>query len=134
MEGLMKRDMDLIRNLLLEIEDSDRPVLYISHFLGSERFQDVEQAVLEYHFRLLIEAGFLDADRKQGISTVGSWYIRHLTWEGHEFLGTIRDPEIWRRTKEGASAAGGWSVGFIRDVGTAYLKLKAKEVLGLDLN
>jgi DNA-binding transcriptional ArsR family regulator len=128
----MKRDMDLIRNLLLEIEESEKPVLYIADLMAAERLQGIEQSDVDFHLKLLIEAGLIDANKKQGISTVGGWYIRQLTWDGHEFIDSIRDPEIWRKTKEGASAAGSWSIGRLKDLGTAYLKLKAKEVLGFD--
>ncbi|MBO1903977.1 DUF2513 domain-containing protein [Microvirga sp. 3-52] len=128
----MKRDMDLIRNLLLEIEESEKPVVYIADLMAAERLQGIEQLDIDFHLKLLIEAGLIDANKKQGISTVGGWYIRQLTWNGHEFIDSIRDPEIWRKTKEGASTAGSWSIGLLKDLGTAYLKLKAKEVLGFD--
>jgi hypothetical protein len=35
---------------------------------------------------------------------------RRLTAAGHDYLDTIRDPEIWRQTKEGARAAGGFTI------------------------
>jgi DNA-binding transcriptional ArsR family regulator len=109
MGAIMNRDMDLVRNLLLEIEASEKPVLYIGDLLSADRVDGANQPTIELHLKLLIEAGLIDANQKQGISTVGRWYVRRLTWDGHEFLDTIRDPEIWRKTKEGASAAGSWS-------------------------
>jgi DNA-binding transcriptional ArsR family regulator len=129
----MKRDMDLIRNLLLVVEASEQPVVYIADLMVAERLQGMEQSDIDFHLKLLIEAGLIDGNKKQGLSTVGNWYVRRLTWDGHEFLDTIRDPEIWRKTKEGASAAGNWSVGTLKEFGTALLKAKAQTVLGLDL-
>jgi Hypothetical protein (DUF2513) len=32
-----------------------------------------------------------------------NWVDLNLTWQGHEFLETVRDPDVWERTKEGAS-------------------------------
>ena len=61
------------------------------------------------------------------------WNIMRLTWEGHEFLDTVRDPEIWRKTKSGAATAGGYAFGFMKDLATAYAKHVAKERLGLEL-
>ena len=51
----------------------------------------------------------------------------------YNFLDAVRDLEVWKRTKEGASKMGGWTFGLLKDLGTAYLKHKAKDLLGLDL-
>ena len=56
-----------------------------------------------------------------------------LTWNGNEFLEAVRDPEVWRRTKEGAQRAGSASVEFIWEMAKAYGKHVIKERLGLDL-
>jgi DNA-binding transcriptional ArsR family regulator len=112
---------------------SEKPVLYIGDLLSADRVNGADQSTIEIHLKLLIEAGLIDANQKQGISTVGGWYVRRLTWDGHEFLDTIRDPEIWRKTKEGASAAGSWSIGAIKEIGTALLKAKVQSVLGIEL-
>ena len=50
-----------------------------------------------------------------------------LRWTGHEFLETIRDPDVWRMTKQGASQVGGLSLDFMKQLATAYLKQKAKD-------
>ncbi|MCK0551051.1 DUF2513 domain-containing protein [Pseudomonas syringae] len=34
------------------------------------------------------------------------WQPRRLTYKGHEFLDTVRDEEIWRRTKAGGVGLG----------------------------
>ena len=79
----------------------------------------------------MLEAGLLE---KLGESRHAKLlHIRGLTWEGHDFLDTVRDPDVWKRTKEGASKMGGWTFGLLKDLGTAYLKHVAKERLGLDL-
>ena len=36
--------------------------------------------------------------------------INRLTFNGHEFLDTVRDGEIWKLAKEGATKAGVASV------------------------
>jgi hypothetical protein len=80
------------------------------------------------------EAGLIDAyhdgDREYGTF---EWNIRRLTWEGHEFLDAVRDPEIWRKTKAGAATTGGFTLGLLKDLATAYAKHVAKERLGLDM-
>lgn len=128
----MSRDMDLVRELLLRLDALPVGRLYI--VTGSDKEFDVpgyKPNVINHHLEMLAKAGFIDAP--------GSWpghggiAYRGLTWEGHDFLDTVRDPEVWKRTKDGATKMGGWTFGLLKDLGTAYLKHVAKERLGLDL-
>lgn len=129
----MKRDMDLIRELLLQIESHDMGVVYVSHLKGAVSLQAINEEVLVYHLDLMKEAGLIHGRKPSALSTVSPWIIERLTWEGHEFLDTIRDPDIWKKTKNGASTAGSWTIGILKDIGTAYAKQKAQEYLGLSL-
>jgi hypothetical protein len=76
----MKRDMDLIRELLLKIEESDD-----TPSLRDIRPSDVvEEEFLRCceHLRLLYGEGFVT-----GYATLdGDWLGLKLTWPGHEFL------------------------------------------------
>ncbi|MER9526648.1 DUF2513 domain-containing protein [Mesorhizobium sp. M0292] len=56
-----------------------------------------------------------------------------LTFKGHEFLDSIRDDEIWRKTKDGARKMGGAGIEFMWEMAKAYGKHVAKEKLGLEL-
>ena len=56
-----------------------------------------------------------------------------LSWEGCEFLDTVRSPEVWRRTKEAAGKVGGVSIAVLADIAKATAKILIKEHLGLDL-
>jgi hypothetical protein len=62
-----------------------------------------------------------------------NWVDLNLTWQGHEFLEAVRDPEVWRRTKEGAAKVGNFAISFLFDAAKAYAKHIAKERLGLEL-
>jgi hypothetical protein len=131
------RDMDLIRELLLKIEGGQTSFEAISgdgaSFLGieTETFLTREQAdKLSSHLDLLEQAGFIEiAFRSLG----GTLIVKRITWQGYDFLDSIRDPEVWRKTKEGASKAGSWTVQLLVEVSKAYAKQKLKEVTGLDL-
>jgi hypothetical protein len=128
----MKRDMDFVRDILLKIEGSNEGVTSIKA-LGLAESGTPAYERLAYHVEMLIEeAGFVrgvDASSMDG----ADWLNLRLTWRGHEFLDTIRDPDIWRRTKQGAEKVGNWSLDFLVDAAKAYAKAKAKELLGLDL-
>jgi hypothetical protein len=45
-----------------------------------------------YHLSLLKEAQFIECPGSQPIG--GGIGFRRLTWEGHEFIDAVRDPEI----------------------------------------
>lgn len=127
----MKRDFDYVRKLLLDIEGGQTEFETIEpddeEEQGDSDREDKER--LGYHLHIMSQAGLIDVMSV----TFGGYYLRGLTWEGHDFLDTIRDPEVWRKTKEGAGKVGGLTFGLVKDLGTAYLKHVAKERLGLDL-
>jgi hypothetical protein len=119
--------MDLVREILLAVEDD-------VHSFGSGtddgRLAAYPDEQVLYHVELLEQAALL-----AGVSvlTGAVCRVQTLTWQGHDFLDTVRDPEVWTRTKDGASRMGGWTFGLLKDIGAAYLKHIAKERLGLDL-
>jgi hypothetical protein len=93
----MKRDMNLIRFLLLDTEGED-PKPDLSPY--SE-----EQKV--YHSALLIEAGLVDGRIIGGSNgePVGTVTLR-LTWAGHEFLDAARNDTIWHKAGERIKKSG----------------------------
>ena len=119
----MKRDMDLIRNLLIGIEkDTD---LDGKHELHLERPEELgisghSMQEVAYNLGLLIQAGFVDG----GVAYLGDALIaiRSLTWEGHEFLDNIRDPGIWVKTKERISGLSGVGLTVVAAIAQAELK------------
>lgn len=94
----MKRDMDLIRELLVAIEDNPKLdgsnwiLFYDPKELGIENHTAKEVA---YHLNLLIEAGFV----RGKVSADLMPELARLTWDGHEFLANIKDAGIWGKTK-----------------------------------
>ena len=100
----MKRDWDLIRELLLEFEkrcDGDQSAN--SRLLEIESRSDTEIA---YHISLLAEAGLIDA-ADRSTNTDSQWLVNRLTWDGHEFLDAARDRGRWQRAKETITSKGG---------------------------
>jgi len=89
----MKRDMNLIRGLLLAAENGD-----LDEFAKG---RDQDEVV--YHCRLLSEAGFIE-----GRPTAGNGFLfLKITWDGHDFLDSIRADNIWRETQEKLEKVGG---------------------------
>ena len=87
----MKRDMDLVRTILLALADSDEPLLS-TDLVTDEYSRDV----IGYHFLILDEAGLIMANVKPAGDD--PYYIAaasRLTWEGNDFL----DESIWKRVR-----------------------------------
>ena len=127
----MKRDMDYVRDLLLKLEAAPTAIEDSTVLLSDQSSEEAE-AKLNYHLEMLDQAGLLNAMESNAIGH-DQWYDLRLTWQGHEFLETIRDPEVWSRTKAGAKKAGNFAMGFVVDLATAYGKHVAKERLGIEI-
>lgn len=131
----MKRDLDLIRSLLLRLEEVQKRPL-TTHTLpfghASLAVEGHTADEIGHALELMVDAGFLEV-QGSGFAGGGSILFHRLTWQGCEYLDDVRDPEVWRRTKEGASKVGGASLSFAWEMAKAYGKQVAKERLGLDL-
>lgn len=89
----MKRDLDLIRLVLLEVEKNDEPTRGIS--VAVEGYSDVQ---IQYHVKLLRDAGFIVA-RSGSSPEKMDYQPKSLTWAGHDFLDATRSATIWNRVK-----------------------------------
>jgi hypothetical protein len=122
----MKRDFDLIRKILTEVESQEA----FRHFHGFE-YEGYSVNTVNEHIELLIEAGLIEgyvtrfADGETGHNS-----IRRLTWAGHDFLESMRDDTIWKRVKETViKPAGGVGFEILKEI----LKKEARERLGLPI-
>jgi hypothetical protein len=117
----MKRDMDLIRDILLEIEAND----------DVPSLDEKDDRYLQ-HLLLLQEAGLI-AGVAVCVCDRGELYPQkinrpRLTWQGHEFLDAARNDTIWQRTMARLRDAG---VSGTFDVVKALLIQAATAQLGL---
>lgn len=123
-DGEMKRDMDMIRNLLLAIEDDERldgtksirlsswePGLQMA--AGSHSIEHVR-----YNLRLLIEAAFVDGTIKVSDGPA----VRKLSWAGHEFAASVRDESVWGRTKKRLDGLPSVAVSVIAEIAKAEVR------------
>ena len=104
----MKRDMDLVRDIMLEIEEKssiEMDHLQIVDLTSVGREYDSDNIL--WHCDLLIEAGFVKGRAFRTGGGLQEVIIQSLTWDGTEFLDTIRRKTVWEKTKErmGSSSA-----------------------------
>ncbi len=94
----MKRDLNLIREILLEVESCAN---YRGADTGTIKAGVIPPDIIQYHIGLLVDAGLIDETIR---SSVNPQFMPHfnvnLTWSGHEFLDNARNDSIWEAVKE----------------------------------
>ena len=48
-------------------------------------------------------------------------------------MDAVRDPEIWRKTKQGADAVGSFSFELVKQLASGFIKTKIEEHTGVKL-
>ena len=121
----MKRDLDLIRKILLEVESCtnvrgvDTSMIKVS---------GTSTDVIKYHVGLLVDAGLITGKRVQLLESSGAFYLQlNLTSRGHEFLDNARNDSIWQTVKKELGSKWG-SVSF--GVLETLLKQAVLKILG----
>src|SRR5208283_4814196 len=119
---IVKRDMDLVRELLLKIEDNPQMDGTREFYYAKPEEMGIEghsREEVAYHLMLLIEEGYID-----GAVTMAHpmQVIRRLTNSGHDFLGSISDPGIWEKTKERLSGLPSVALPVVAQVALAEFK------------
>lgn len=99
----MKRDLNLVRQILLAIEQS--PSGFAPRQLVIDGYTDEQ---IGYHVHLMKEAGLVEASDTTGFKSSSPEAIaRQLTWSGHEFLDAARDDVRWTAALALATAKAG---------------------------
>lgn len=123
----MKRDMDLIRSILLDVEE--RKPAYES-WDPKSFFEDKDAAVVAEHMNLLISEGYLTGTVDYTPQSDSCFFSAiDLTWKGHEFLSLSREKHVWKVAKDKILDAG---LAFSMPLLMECLKNVAKKYLNLD--
>ena len=128
----MKRDMDLVRSLLLYLEQKPGPEHTAAATIQIEGREELE---IQYHLNLLYQAGMINGEAVRSSTSDRIIYVLpfELTWTGHEFLESVRDPEIWRNAKATASTAGTAGADFLWGIAKELVKRAIRSHTGLDI-
>jgi len=117
----VKRDKDLIRELLFQCEQAEE---WLHMLEGDTLGASLEERRRGYHVELMMDEGLL--------APVGAGTYR-VTSFGHDYLDAIRSDTVWTKTKAGAAQVGGMTLGMIKELAVAYVKQEAAEKLGIKL-
>lgn len=121
----MKRDLDLIREILIFIEENAElnENLYLSDFQQLNKPLDE----IAYQLQLLNDAGFIESKEIKAIGLYDC-FVDRMTMYGHEYLDSIRNETVWSKTKEKLNVIGGSaSLSVVQTLATTV----AKALLGI---
>lgn len=122
----MEKDLDLVRKLLIHLEQ--KPDDKMVHGLEIENYS---KSQVMYHFILMDQACLIRCEREVSSSTsdrIIKVYPFSLTWEGHEFLEASRNEARWNEAKKIVKEKSG-TLSF--DLLKAILLALAKKSIGL---
>lgn len=91
----MKRDIELIKKILLTIESHEERFYPISSVKSEEVFS-VDEKTLWMHIRLLSDYNLV---YKSDIDCMNEFSYA-LTWQGFDFLDDSRNPTVWEAAKK----------------------------------
>lgn len=118
----MKRDMDLVRNLLLFFESRQEHTLMYFDLSGIDGY---EPDTIAHHVTIMTEAGLLTPFTlttddspigPQTVSTHPNLIGYSLSWQGHEFLDAARQDNRWESAKRLAKTVGGVGFEVLKDI------------------
>lgn len=114
----MKRDMDLIRAIILYLQRDKEYDL--EEFYEEFRSNGYDIPVVKEHVYLLVEAGYVEGD---GCLENGLYMALRLTWHGHEFIDTINSDRVWGDVKDRVKRLGGsFSFEIVKELGAELAK------------
>ena len=127
----MKRDIELIRQLLLKLEDQ-KIVPNLTRSLRPADLQidgyDIDVIVL--HLDMLTNSPYL---KNSKIDTGGNLLFMGISWEGHELIDAIREKDVWKETLENARKNGSTeTISFIFEIAKSVIKKQLKEKAGIE--
>ena len=102
---IMKRDLDLLRKMLLRIEelDSTKSKITINSFSDLCDYPPL----ISLHIELLIDDGFIETSEPIYRGPISDYWIYRLTSSGYDYLDAIRNPSIWQSTLNKIESVGG---------------------------
>ena len=98
----MKRDMDLVREILLAIEELDTDGVgceerHLQRYLQEREYDNYDK--IYGHCKMMHQADLIKFKLESG----GEHFLEEpitILWEGREFLDDVRDQRVWGKVKE----------------------------------
>lgn len=127
----MKLNHDCIRTLLIYLEENLEAKenglprgLKLGH-IEDESLTAFSQEDIYYSAKKLVEAKYIEVMNKEVAPRV--MMINEITWDGHQYLDSIRDPKVWREIKNRTKDLSGITIEIVKSLGIEI----TKQMLGL---
>ena len=135
----MKLDHDCIRDVLLSVERLQR----FEYRTGTGNFLNysVTRNILEndlqnrnaedicYSVLMLADAGYIIASINHTDQRVVSYSVHRLTYDGHEYLESIRDGNVWNKVKSVIGDVGISTFDAVKKTAISLLLSKVQDIL-----
>jgi len=122
----LKLNYDCLRKILLSIEKNlewddslNYYILNLNFFV--QELKEFSKPEIAYALKMGIEANLIEGLVNDCDSCILDIVCYGLTYEGHQFLDTVRENKIWEKTKKILSSIGGASLSVITSVATDCL-------------
>jgi hypothetical protein len=130
-QSIMKRDLDLIREILLSVEswNDSQPLT-----LGSLTYEGKTKQEIGYQLELLEDVGYIDVRiiKDHGGTGYLDAFIVRMKMAGHEYLASVRSPEVWNKTKTTLEKVGGGAaLDVVKDIASKIMADLIKTYTGL---
>ncbi|MBA2174842.1 DUF2513 domain-containing protein [Halobacillus locisalis] len=124
----MKREIDVIKYVLVEIEETQRSGPIQLQFDENDSYSTDK---LNYHLRILTDAGFVDGEIKGVMGGGQINLIKSITWEGHDLLDALRNEKAVEMAEKEAEKQGSKLSDLPIEVAKSLVIASAKQLFGL---
>ena len=124
----MKRDMDLVRFILLSAEASTEVL-----DLGAILSYGCDAETAAYHVELMASYGLIESSVTYAFGSKPTIVeVTGITWEGYDYLDAIRSDKVWHRAAKAIKdTVGDTSLAVVKDICTALSEAMIKASLGI---
>ena len=136
----MKRDFDLIRQILLDSEKSEDRWFSVGVIEEGEWEQTLNtshDSNFLLQIDLMVEAGLI---RKENVAHPGlagpeiAEVMYEISWSGYDYLDAVRDESVWRKTAGVIVETGGSAtLDLVKSIAVGFLKTKIEKHTGIKL-
>ena len=136
----MKLAYDIVRELLITLEESPKDHMYLGDFGEVEK----------YHLMRMQEANLIAIDvwdshifhRKTYIDDAGEEFTKNvrsegsvsLTWHGHDYLDAVRSETVWQETRQAVAETGGNAAfEIVKALAIGFAKQKIAKHTGIEI-
>lgn len=119
----MKRDLDLLRNIMKYLEENLVPGQIIKSSKITQ-FGDSDEVhlMIAEHIKLLLDDNLIETLKPIEVQGFTIFMINRITSKGHDFLDALRSDTVWNKTKEKMKEVGGFTLGIALEIAKEQIK------------